>query len=102
MGADNWAICPACKSKAIKAKEKERAKAAEAYGKIPSDEWQVKSTAAWKDIELKETLREDYEIGVDECGEFNVSYRSGCSICDFRFDYEETKQVFSEKQKARA
>jgi len=84
MSADNWAICPVCKKRNDVAYKKQTLDVANQYGKIPDDEYivLVKET---KPIVLKESLREDYQIGVDEEGVFSFVYSCNCSECGFKF-----------------
>jgi len=87
MGADNWAYCPQCRVKAIKAKEKLYDKADKAYGKKPASEYTAMLSEAEQPIKLDQTLREDYGIGVGIDGIFGVNYTASCTACDFRFEY---------------
>jgi hypothetical protein len=83
MSADNWAECPKCKL--IKASETSE------YGKVSEAEYltQQKQRAAATTY----TLREDYELGVDTNGVFDVSYQCNCSVCHWEFTYRYTSQV---------
>ena len=64
------------------------AKAAKAYGKLSQDEWLKLSNEAAKPVEIEEAMREDYEIGVDKDGCFDVSYRASCQDCQFVFTFK--------------
>lgn len=81
MGADNWGICPKCKKAAYKKKAKEQEKVGAAYGKVTPEKYREMFEAASQPVELDQTLREDYEIGIGEGGEFSVSYRGHCREC---------------------
>lgn len=70
MSADNWAICPNCKKA----------------------DWRV---ALGQDEELPHTLREDYEQGMSEDGEYFVSYRCSCIACNWRWEYRHTEQALT-------
>jgi hypothetical protein len=87
MSADNWGICPKCKLDEIKRIEDLKLKAGEAYGKIPPEEYLELLDEASKTRSYDNTLREDYEVGTDEDGEFSVSYSSFCT-CGFKYKYE--------------
>jgi len=87
MSADNWRICPQCKAKKLKDKEKARNKAESSYGKIPQEEYLKLLDVANKKIRLEDTLREDYSVYVDEDGEFRVSYSCYCQECSFDYTY---------------
>jgi len=72
MSAYSWRICPRCKIKNDEANAK-------------------KLSGVEKPNELKETLREDYEIGIDEDGLFYVNYGGRCDECGlvYKFNHEE-------------
>jgi hypothetical protein len=38
--------------------------------------------------EVKRTLREDYELGTEEDGEFYVTYRCSCNVCGYAAKFE--------------
>lgn len=96
MGADNWGKCPKCLKKLEKEKERLKLEADDKYGKISKDEY----LALLKGIEssipdgLKEyTLREDYEIGTDEHGWFEISYGCCCDRCGFKHKFKHEEQL---------
>lgn len=89
MSADAWDPCPRCarrrKNEALQAE----VLAAEAYGKVPSAEWQGMTAAAAKLREPGEdTLRQDYEQGIHPDGHFFVSYCADCTECDYAFSFK--------------
>ncbi len=98
MSADAWRVCPKCNE----AREKEtltmEADVEASYGKVPPEEYIRKLSELNSRKSLDEmgetTLREDYEIGIDEDGEFFINYRGGCTKCKFHFEYEFTKRVY--------
>lgn len=92
MSADNWAICPRCKKKIEADKAQLVSKMEKSYGKIPVADFLYLKANADKPIEWEATMREDYEIGVDDDGEFSMNYSCSCSMCGFEFNYE-YKQV---------
>ena len=96
MSADNWDICPRCKVAVDKAATHKRLAASRAYGKVAVDEWMTLQAEASKPSELEQTLREYYEIGVDQNGEFYVSYRAACKPCGFQFTYKHTEKVLAQ------
>lgn len=93
MSADAWRICPKCTRVESKKAVAER-EADEAYGKVSKDEWQrlQKYADSLRD-EPEETLREDYEIFMDEDGKLYINYRCSCGICGFSHHYEYEKKV---------
>ena len=90
MSADNWTICPKCKSKKESTAIEARLKAEKSYGKVTSDKFlSLINAITNKETETQEkTLREDYEISIDESGEFYVNYSASCSECDFKYKYD--------------
>jgi hypothetical protein len=97
VSANNWSVCPKCKAKA----EAEHAalceEAAAAYGKVPADKYRSMLKAASEKPSLQETMREDYELGVDEDGKFSVGYRALCEECGFEFSYKHTEDAMKGK-----
>lgn len=94
MSADNWGICPKCKAKTEADAEKLIKKSAGSYGKIPVDEWKQLDANAHIEVTHDHNLREDYQIGTDECGEFSVSYSCTCRACGFHFEFKHEFQCF--------
>jgi rubrerythrin len=94
MSADNWAKCPKCADALEKDRVKRIDDAAKQYGKIPQHEWEKLRDAAIKpEAEQEDTLREDYEIGVQSDGNFYVNYSGRCNECGFAFTYKDEKKV---------
>lgn len=91
VSADNWSLCPKCKSEADEKHRKQILSAGEAYGKVEPEEYLRLIVSAEVEINHENTLREDYELGVDEDGYFTVVYRCSCQ-CGFSYMYrhEET------------
>ena len=73
-----------------KYRKKDRMKAEKSYGKVTSDEYlSLISGISNKETEEQEkTLREDYEIEMDEFGLFSVNYSASCSECGFKYKYD--------------
>lgn len=94
MSADNWAICPVCKTKAEEEKEKLTNEIVQGYGQLPPNDYLVLIEKSKLALELKATLREDYELGVDEFGTFEVTFTASCSKCKFSFKYKDIRKVF--------
>lgn len=94
MSADNWAKCPKCKHSGERDAAKARTKADAAYGKVLAVEWQrLEEEARAAASSDSFTLREDYELGTDEAGEFEVSYHAGCDRCGFKFSFKHKEKV---------
>ena len=92
MSADNWTICPRCKKTHEAERDARIIEAAEKYGKVSADEWVKLNDLASKEEPLEESLREDYGIGIDSDGHFEVSYRCSCK-CGFRFAYKFSQEA---------
>jgi hypothetical protein len=63
------------------------------YGTIPSHEYASRRQNAYEPVALDSTMREDYELGVDDDGEFSISFSASCSTCGYRFMFETTEQT---------
>lgn len=97
MSADNRCICPRCKARNDKLNETRVLDAGDKYGKIPAEEYIALAKDVAKPLEIKETFREDFYIGIDEDGGFYVSYRGACQECDAEFSYKfEQKSAIQE------
>ena len=95
MSADNWRVCPKCKVKHDKSIEASEKKLNASYGKVDANEF-LKAKMSHDELAAKKldsTLREDYEIGTDEDGEFFVSYGCSCSACQWNYEYNHKAQV---------
>jgi len=87
MKANNWAICPKCKKKREQAQANLLSQVKTDYGKIAVSEYLELVEQSQQPLEMKHTLREDWEIGICE-GEFRVSYSASCKTCGFSHEYE--------------
>lgn len=83
MSADNWTYCPRCDMLRAKQADERSAELTRGHGEIPPEEY-LKLVEA--PLPREETLREDYEIGIHK-GKFSVSYRAGCKVCGFVFEF---------------
>lgn len=83
MSADNWDVCPQCHANRV---EKEVV-----YGEVSEEEY-VASLNKKPEPE-KETLREDYSIGINEDGLFFVEYKGRCEKCGFKHKFEHKEQL---------
>ena len=95
MSADNWTICPKCKSKKEDIEKKTRLEAERSYGKVTPDKFLTLINAVLNKENKKqeETLREDYKIGMDGYGSFSINYRAGCVECGFKYSYDYTVPI---------
>lgn len=93
MSADNWGICPKCKKNQDAVMDRNIEKVVEAYGKIPEEAYLTMKIELLAVKKTEDTLRENYELGVNEDGKFIVNYRASCSVCHFKFSYRFSKDV---------
>jgi len=67
-----------------------------AYGKVGADEFiEMKEALDRKCCKgyPRDTRREDYEFWIDDTGVFTVSYKTSCSACGFKYEYNESDQA---------
>jgi len=98
MSADNWALCPKCKKNDITKLIARQRKVADSYGRIPADLYEADVIGLKNWPKLEHTLREDYEQGIDEDGEYTCSFRAACNVCHFSFTFStkiEPETVFN-------
>ena len=85
MSADAWRVCPQCIAHGTLKKTELKQKAAEVYGKVSIAEFdgirQEELDAEEEEPEC--TLREDYEIFMQEDGKLYIDYGCSCSVCGF-------------------
>jgi hypothetical protein len=98
VSADNWAVCPRCLARERAAAEELAVLAAEAYGKVPVEEWQAMNATALEaipDPEAFGTFREDYEFyGAGE-GEVVAVYKGECQTCGLAVDFRHEHPFYS-------
>lgn len=91
MSADNWTKCWKCIEKALDRSEQAAAKCEAAYGKVAEAEYKALCEAADKaeyDAENPgDTLREDYDIEMNDDGTLEIEYFCRCSQCGFCWSY---------------
>ena len=95
MSADNWAQCPRCVKRHEKALREGAARVAEAYGKVPLEEWdRMRDWQSEAESELiRETFREDYEFYGAEDGEVVASYSGSCSECGLSLSFTDRHPI---------
>jgi len=93
MSASNWGVCPKCQATAEAIQESRRKKAEKAYGKVTADEYAQLVADANHKIDTASSLREDYQIGITDDGEFFVIYRGDCQRCDFHHEFKHEKKL---------
>ena len=93
MSADNWTICPRCMKMAVEEKDKQNKQAAESYGKVSEVEYTEILEKARADINMEQTLREDYEFYMEDDGTFTADYRAHCDRCGFKYEFKHEEEV---------
>lgn len=107
MSADNWMKCPKCIKCAEKSEMETMEKLGVSYGKIPEEQYLLLRNKLLGESEqvkdLDETFREDYELGTDEDGNFEISYLGQCTNdkCRFRFEYKYSEQVLKKENEVK-
>ncbi len=90
MSADNWAICPICKKENDKINAARIMEVGKKYGVVPAAEYVKLAKEIIKPIEIENSMREDYDIGTDDDGVFEVSYSCFCTVCEFKRSFKHT------------
>ncbi len=98
MSADNWGICPRCKERNKRELAGLAKKLVDGYGKISREDYEKLLDQEISVSELRETLREDYELWVNEDGLFYVSYGCSCNVCGFEFNFAYEENVLEEEK----
>lgn len=94
MSADNWTACPRCEKRAEREKKKQTLRVEQAYGKVSSKEYCELLAQAQEPIQLKDTLREVYELGIGiKDDKFLIVYTGSCTCCGFIFRYRKEEEL---------
>jgi hypothetical protein len=95
VSANNWGICPRCKAKREDDVRALDIDLAQSYGEVPIE--QFDHLRAERDklatAEPERTLREDYEIWINQDGRFYASYVAHCSVCQFKHTLLQDEQL---------
>ena len=88
MSADNWRFCPRCfknihEDAAIKLRL-----ARASYGVVPAEEYETLMRVARKPVAVPDTMREDYDLGIDENDDFYMRYKAHCDMCGFTYNHK--------------
>jgi hypothetical protein len=96
MSADNYGICPKCLLNATAEHANAELKMKQGYGKVEFSAFLKLKEEAEKpvDKEACKTLREDWELGTDEHGNFDVNYQCSCSKCETDFKYTYATNIY--------
>lgn len=93
MSADNWAICPKCEKDHRAAIVKLKLRAEQQYGQVSPEKYLELLRLSQNPLELKETLRENYCIQIDNKGIFYINYSCSCQECGFSHNFEHEEQL---------
>jgi len=95
MGADRWGKCPRCIKLHNEGVAADKEALVAAYGTVSADEFlRMKSELDDKiSSVLADSLRQDYELWMDESGVFSVDYSAICSVCGFKYKYHESEEA---------
>ena len=89
MGADNWAVCPRCRDRAVAAKDALFNEAAAAYGTLPVEEYEaLRAKAQAPAEELRRTFAEYYEFYGAENGTVTADYGGECNVCHLKCNFK--------------
>ena len=101
MSATSWGDCPRCKREAQESVDRAKAAARDAYGKVPLTEYEQLQAEANRPLDLQaETLREDYELGINNVGVFYVSYAASCANCPFQHRFIFTEPTLENAERS--
>ena len=96
MSAGNYDVCPRCGKKSRAALEEKRQEVIRALTElrkaIPDQFDAVAGSCKLPSVHPKETLREDYELFIQE-GVFYVGYTCHCSECNFSFSFKHSEPL---------
>ncbi len=92
MSADRWTICPLCAKNERDRAAAAFAKAMESYGKVSVEEFEALKINA-TERPCKESMREDWEIGMRDGGRFSLDYGCYCEECKFQWTFRHEEIV---------
>lgn len=93
MSAKDWVQCPQClaweKSRKLAMADEMK----DTYGKVPREQYEKLVKEFAMPLNRTETMRVDYEIGVDEKGEFSCWFGVSCENCGYEFRFKHKQQT---------
>ena len=100
MGADNWAVCPKCFSRAERDALAQAIEVESLYGKIPIEDFD-KRRAAIPNPQYADfrTFRESFSVYNDDEGTVEISYRGTCTACPLSASRGDTFDLLAEGAK---
>ena len=88
MSADNWRFCPQCFKKIHEVASQKLKEAKAGYGFVTVVEFEENMEKARRPIVVPDTMREDFEVGIDENDNFYMNYKAYCSKCGFTYNHK--------------
>lgn len=85
MSADRWSSCPICHN----LPEKYRNGIEHMYGVVPLNEF-LKLKEECENLKNESTVREDYELYIDNDGTLSISYFGKCDNCGAEWTFTKT------------
>lgn len=82
MSADAWVQCPICQNRP----DEYRNGIDHLYGKVLEEEFLILVRKLEK-LKTKETVREDYEIYINEGGNLSISFSAKCVTCGAEWSF---------------
>lgn len=86
-------VCPKCCDDLVDRKNKLEQRCVNEYGMIPKEEYMELVEQSRIAIEGQHSLLENYEIGTEQNGKFNIRYKCTCLSCGYFFTFEHTEQA---------
>lgn len=98
MSAKNWGICPRCHAAMVAAQKELKEKLKSAYGKVGEQEYLELQQRAKLSPKLGESMREDWELGIEPDGTFAIRYYATCEKCGFKHQFILTEKLKVDKK----
>jgi len=93
VSANNWRDCPKCIAKATMKRARLSQEAQDSYGKVTPALYQEMLLAVRECQHPENSMREDWQLGINTTGEFYVSYYANCDECGFKFSFKQERQL---------
>lgn len=98
MSADNWAQCPRCLGREIKARKDAAAALEAAYGTVPVKEYeQMRRDLPPKACKGNTDFREDYSVYNDDEGTVTIEYTGACHVCGLSKSFRYSVDLMEEE-----
>jgi hypothetical protein len=97
MSADRWGECPRCRKQDRLERSVAQRDLDNLYGKVPMGEFLRKQSDLKDKPALDSTMREDYELYVDEEGIFHINFGCYCKECGLDWTFAKEIDIFQEE-----